>query len=81
MISTLELDQNEKGAFIMARTRIEDLPKDMEISKTEMKRILGGIGTWPTPERPFLGYEGGPIPLRFVKVTGCCGIETVPLPE
>jgi len=75
------LNKNKKGDFIMARTRIENLPKDLTISKEEMRKVLGGIGTWPTPERPFLGFEGGPIPLRFVKATGDCGIETVPLPE
>jgi len=64
----------------MARTRIEDLPKDVKISKDEMKGILGGIGGRYT-FRPHLGFEGGPIPLRFVKATGCCGIDTVPLPE
>ena len=26
----------------MARTRIEDLPKDMKISKEEMKNVVGG---------------------------------------
>ena len=36
----------------MARIKINDLPKDVKISKEEMKRVLGGIGTWPTPERP-----------------------------
>ena len=46
----------------MARTRIEDLPKDVKISKGEMKRVLGGIGTWPTPEKPS-GF------LRFPKPT------------
>ena len=26
----------------MARTRIEDLPKDMKISKEDMKKVVGG---------------------------------------
>ena len=62
----------------MVRTRIEDLPKDMKINKQEMKRVLGGIGTWPTPEKVYtiaaLPWEDqGPV-LRP-------RIETVPLPE
>lgn len=37
----------------MARIKIEDLPRDMKISKEEMKRIIGGF----YPSRP----PGGPI--------------------
>jgi len=35
----------------MARIRVNDLPKDMKVSKHEMKMILGGIDTVPLPEK------------------------------
>jgi hypothetical protein len=34
------------------RIEIKDLPKDMKVSREEMRKIMGGIGTWPTPEKP-----------------------------
>jgi hypothetical protein len=33
----------------MGRIEIEDLPKDHEISKEEMKKVLGGALPVPTP--------------------------------
>ena len=65
----------------MARIKISDLPKDMKISKVEMKKILGGVGTWPTPERPFIGYD---YPIRSTTYgvpMSRLYIDTVPLPE
>jgi len=69
---------NKKGAFIMTRIKMNDLPKDMKINKQEMKRVLGGIDTSPTLEKVYtitaLPWEDqGPV-LRP-------RIETVPLPE
>jgi hypothetical protein len=28
-----------------------DLPKGMKVTREEMRKIMGGIGTWPTPEK------------------------------
>jgi len=36
------MNQNKKGAFIMAIMKINDLHKDMKISKEEMKNVVGG---------------------------------------
>ena len=33
-----------------AKIKINDLPKNVEITKAELESIRGGIGTWPTPE-------------------------------
>ncbi|NLT95540.1 MAG: hypothetical protein GXW85_08460 [Clostridia bacterium] len=30
----------------MARIKIVDIPKDLKISKEEMKKVLGGAETW-----------------------------------
>jgi hypothetical protein len=56
----------------MVRIKIKDLPKDKKISKEEMRRVLGGIGTWPTPEKS-----------RFQTLPWFrdLNIETIPLPE
>ena len=56
----------------MARIQIKDLPKNMEITKAELESIRGGIGTWPTPERPSIWRLIKSDPYR---------IDTVPLPE
>ena len=53
----------------MARIRIKDLPKDMKISKEELKRIRGGALT------PLLSLGGTgqisipPDPLDYGKIT------------
>jgi len=36
----------------MARIKINDLPKDVTISKEGMKSVLGGGSTLPLPDRP-----------------------------
>lgn len=55
------------------RIRIHDLPRDMKISREEMKKVLGGIGTWPTPESP--RYQ------ILSRLRNVFNIETIPLPE
>ena len=62
----------------MARIKMNDLPKDMKINKQEMKRVLGGIRTWPTPEKVYTN-TAGPGPGGRGRVL--FPIETVPLPE
>jgi hypothetical protein len=57
------------------RIEIKDLPKDAKISPEEMKKIMAGIGTWPTPERTLysssLSYLS-PI-IRLAESGGGCG--------
>ena len=65
----------------MASIKISDLPKDMNISKAEMRRILGGIGTWPTPDMPYLRCYFSTSPMWFGKATSVFSIDTVPLPD
>jgi hypothetical protein len=65
----------KKEGDIMKRINIKDLQNGQHISKEEMKKVLGGIGTWPTPER--LPFSYGPIS-RYISPRR---IETVPLPE
>jgi len=36
------LKKNKKEVFTMARIKIKDLPKDMKISREEMKKLFGG---------------------------------------
>jgi hypothetical protein len=36
------------------RIKIKDLPKDMKVSREEMRKISGGIDTVPLPEKPAL---------------------------
>lgn len=43
------------------RIRIEDLPKNMKVSKDEMRKILGGGEAPPPPERPS-GPSGRRVP-------------------
>jgi len=50
----LVLVKNKKGAYIMARIKINDLPKDMKISKEEMKNVVGGAADC------FLNIDGIP---------------------
>jgi len=33
----------------MARIKIKDLPKDIQISQQEMKNVLGGVNPIPSP--------------------------------
>jgi hypothetical protein len=63
----------------MARTRIEDLPKDIKISRNEMGRILGGVmETYEeevefhdsTPQGEISGYD---IPLEYPIDPGLIG--------
>lgn len=54
------------------RIKIKDLPRDVKVSREEMKKVLGGIGTWPTPEIP--RYQ-------MSKLRNVVYIDTVPLPE
>ena len=66
----------------MKRVRIKDLAKEMEISKEEMRDVLGGIGTWPTPEMPMLDYYRATQAKVFTRSRpGYLFIDTVPLPE
>jgi hypothetical protein len=44
------------------RIEIRDIPKGMKITAEEMRKIMGGIGTWPTPERP-LYFSPGLYPI------------------
>ena len=48
----------------MARIKIKDLPKDMKISKEEMKVIRGGFN--PQPEPPAYKVYGG-LDQRYIK--------------
>jgi len=48
----------------MAKIKIKDLPKDMKISKEEMKKVMGGMGeftygygTGSDAESGYLGYD------------------------
>ena len=63
----------------MASIKINDLPKGMNISKAEMKGILGGGSTVPVPERPYLRYCFPTSPIWFGKATGVFSIDTVPI--
>ena len=65
----------------MARIKISDLPKDMKISKDEMKRVLGGGSTLPVPDMPYFRYCPPIPPRRFGMALGRLFIDTVPLPE
>jgi len=65
----------------MARFKINDLPKDLKISKDEMKRVRGGVGTWPTPERVYFSYAHLALRRRFANMADLLKIDTVPLPE
>jgi hypothetical protein len=33
------------------RIKIKDLPKDMKVTREEMRKVVGGIDTVPLPER------------------------------
>jgi len=54
------------------RIEIKDLPKDMKVSREEMRKIMGGIGTWPTPEKPVYSSPLYPIWWRYGKGGGDC---------
>jgi len=61
----------------MARTRIQDLPKDVEISRAESRAIMGGKLTMEIPEinTTFTFYEDGeerpdPVTSTFEYYTG-----------
>ena len=51
----------------MARIKIKDLPKDMKITKEEMKRIQGGISSEPVYFQPYLKISGEPV-YSFLKI-------------
>ena len=76
MISRQDLNQNKKGAFIMARIKIEDVQRDMTISREEMKEVLGGM-----ENVTYFGYALLALPRGAAKGTGGLSIETIPLPE
>jgi hypothetical protein len=42
-----------KGGFAMARIKIEDLPKEMKISKEELKKVMGGRDYSQTSVLPY----------------------------
>ena len=70
----------------MARIKITDLPKHMEIDKEDLENIRGGIDTVPVPERPssiFIGTWPTPDMPSYLssKIQRSYSIETVPLPE
>lgn len=46
----------------MVRIKIKDLPKDMKISKEEMKKITGGVAIFPA------STKGGDVTLAFPDV-------------
>ena len=51
----------------MGRIKIEDLPKDVEISKEEMRKVIGGSLPVPMPypiRQISYGYFTNPILLR-----------------
>lgn len=69
----------EEGVISMTegklRIEIKDLPKNMKISREEMKRVMGGIGTWPTPEKTLYTstlYYLNPLS-RYAESGGGCG--------
>ena len=45
----------------MARIKIKDLPKDMKVTKEEMKRIRGGLLTTSLKITSFTDYQTTPI--------------------
>jgi hypothetical protein len=51
----------------MTRIKIQDLPKDMKISKDQMRKVLGGIDTAPLPEMPVRFGREREIPYRFAR--------------
>ena len=59
----------------MKRRNKRQTPKDGLLSPQELRDVRGGIGTWPTPERPMLPM------LPFWKPVAPVAIDTVPLPE
>jgi hypothetical protein len=49
----------------MARIKIKDLPKDMKITKEQMKRIQGGISSEPVYFSPNLKISSEPVYLKI----------------
>jgi len=54
------------------RIKIEDLPKDMKVSREEMRKIWGGIDTVPLPDRPTY-FSFYPSWWRYRESGGGCG--------
>jgi len=45
-------EKRESKAARKRRIKIEDLPKDLKVSREEMRKILGGTEIRPSPESP-----------------------------
>ena len=67
--------KNKKRASIMARIEINDLPKDMKISKDDMRKLTGGSISY---SQISVGGGGG-VPTESIGAGGCfLKIEGVP---
>ena len=66
----------------MKRITIKDLPKNMKVTKEEMRNVMGGIGTWPTPEMPVADYYRAMRSKVYTRARpNYLFIDTVPPPE
>ena len=68
-----------KGVTAMARIAIKALPRDTKISREEMKRVLGGLGSinWTTPKQK-LYFLGSPQITTSDPITGESKEQKIP---